>query len=74
MLECDWRGDIPETGMHFSFEKKIISTSFDLCHPVHSSISSLKQLTLKLPVAYAILYMTDILSPSLCPFILQAYH
>jgi len=61
MLECDWRGDISFTDMHLSFEKKIISPSCDLGHPFHSSTSSLKQLTLKLPVVYAILKVKDIL-------------
>jgi len=61
MFECGWRGDILGTGMHLSFENKIVSTSCDLYHPVHSSTSSLKQLTLKMPEVYAILNLKGIL-------------
>ena len=47
--------------MQLSFEKKIVNTFCDFYHPIHSSISSLKQLTLKLPVVYSILNVKDIL-------------
>jgi hypothetical protein len=61
MLECGWRGDILGTSMHLSFEKKIVNASCDLYHSIHSSTSSLKQLTLKLSVVYSISKVKDIL-------------
>jgi hypothetical protein len=55
------RGDILGTCMHLYLEQKTVSISCDPYQPVHPSTSSLKQVTLKLPVVCAILNVKGIL-------------